>query len=150
MQQIFDELDADEKINNLIKDVMMGKSEKMGYSVVSGRLLYKNRLVLPRESQFIPHILKEYHDRILGGHSGILKTIKRIQQLFHWSKMKDDVKKHIAECNIFQTHKYSTLNQAGLLQPIPLPSSIWSEISMDFIEGLPKSKSVNVILVVVD
>ena len=52
MQQIFDELDADEKINNLIKDVMMGKPEKMGYSVVSGRLLYKNRLVLPRESRY--------------------------------------------------------------------------------------------------
>ena len=52
MQQMFDELDADEKINNLIKDVMMGKPEKMGYSVVSGRLLYKNRLVLPRESRY--------------------------------------------------------------------------------------------------
>lgn len=30
MQQIFDELDSDEKINNMIKDVMMGKSEKVG------------------------------------------------------------------------------------------------------------------------
>ena len=75
MQQIFDELDSDEKINNMIKNVMMGKSEKVGYSVVSGRLLYKGRLVLPRESQFIPQILKEYHDGILGGHSSILKTI---------------------------------------------------------------------------
>lgn len=64
--------------------------------------------------------------------------------------MKDDVKKHVAECNICQTHKYSTLNPIGLLQPIPLPSSIWSEISMDFIEVLPKSEGVDVILVVAD
>lgn len=39
---------------------------------------------------------------------------------------------------------------AGLLHPISLPSQIWSEASMGFIKGLPKSEEANVILVVID
>ena len=35
-------------------------------------------------------------------------------------------------------------------QPFPIPKSIFSDISMDFIERLPKSKGKDVIFVVVD
>lgn len=112
--------------------------------MIGGRLFYKGHLVLCRSLIHIPIILREYHDGEMGGHSVILKTIKRIQQIFHWPKMKDDVRKHVDECNVCQTQKYSTLSPVGLLQPIPLRSQIWSEISMDFIEGLPKSEGINV------
>ena len=37
-----------------------------------------------------------------------------------------------------------------LLQPLPIPQSIFSNVSKDFIERLPKSSRKNVILVVVD
>ena len=150
MQNILDELDENEDILRVIMEVLLGKLPKVGYTVAAGRLFYKGRLVLSRSSQFIQQILREYHDGVMGGHSGILKTIKRIQQGFYWPKMKVDVKKYVAECSVCQQHKYSTLKPAGLLQPIELPKLIWSKVSMDFIEGLPKSEGANVILVVVD
>ena len=37
-----------------------------------------------------------------------------------------------------------------LLQPLLVPKSIFSDVSMDFVEGLPKSGGRNVIMVVVD
>lgn len=116
--------------------------------MVSGSVFYKGRLVLPRTSQHIPLLLHEYYDRIQGGHSGLLKTLKRIQ--FQWDKMRGDIQKYVAECRICQTHKYSTLSPACLLQPLPIPEQIWENLAMDFIEGLPTLQRVNVIIMVVD
>ena len=38
----------------------------------------------------------------------------------------------------------------GLLQPLSLPNKVWDEVTMDFIEGLPRSDGYTVILVAVD
>src|ERR1700722_17360115 len=64
--------------------------------------------------------------------------------------MKKDILTFVTECDVCQRHKGETVNTPGTLQPLPIPASIWMEVSMDFITGLPKSGNKSVIMVVVD
>ncbi|XP_010533307.1 PREDICTED: uncharacterized protein LOC104809111 [Tarenaya hassleriana] len=120
------------------------------FTLREGTLLYRDRVVLSKTSRLIPLLLHELHDGKLGGHSGFLRTLKRIQAIVYWPGMKSEIQHYVARCPVCQVHKYSTLAPAGLLQPLPVPQQVWEDISLDFIEGLPKSSGCNVILVVVD
>ena len=53
-------------------------------------------------------------------------------------------------CATCQRNKTEALQPAGLLQPLAVPSQVWVDISIDFIEGLPKVGGKSVILTVVD
>jgi hypothetical protein len=86
----------------------------------------------------------------VGGHSGILVTIRRLKQFFAWQGMNATVHQFISACSICQQAKPDRSRLPGLLQPIPVPDRAWKVISLDFIEGLPVSGSFNCILVVVD
>ena len=60
------------------------------------------------------------------------------------------VRRYVADSLVCQCNKYDSLCPAGLLQPLQIPSRIWEDLSMDFIFGLPRSKGIDCILVVVD
>jgi len=61
-----------------------------------------------------------------------------------------NIKKFVHECTICQFNKHETVPSLGLLQPLPIPSRIWFDMSMDYIEGLPLSHGFSMILVVID
>ena len=87
---------------------------------------------------------------MVGGHSGFLRTCKRIAYDLYWLGMKGDVKRFVAECGICQQNKTLALSPASVPQPLPVPNLIWEDITMDFIEGLPRSGGFDSIFVVVD
>ncbi|CAA7392359.1 unnamed protein product [Spirodela intermedia] len=64
--------------------------------------------------------------------------------------MKRDIKAYINNYLTCLQCKSFSLSPAGLLQPLPTPTQIWENLSMDFIESLPKSYGSNAILVVVN
>jgi hypothetical protein len=64
--------------------------------------------------------------------------------------MKQDVRTFVDECDVCQCSKGETVKNMGTLQPLPIPPTIWRNISMDFIAGLSKSDNNSVIMVVVD
>ncbi|KAA0061362.1 putative guanosine-3',5'-bis(diphosphate) 3'-pyrophosphohydrolase [Cucumis melo var. makuwa] len=81
---------------------------------------------------------KEIIRRIRGGR-GFLRTYKRLIGELFWQGMKGDVQKHCEECAMCQRNKSMSLSPVGLLTSLEIPSRVWNDISMDFIEGLPKA-----------
>jgi hypothetical protein len=59
-----------------------------------------------------------------------------------------EVEDFMRQCAVCHQVKHSNTKPVGLLQPLPIPSDIWHELTMDFMEGLPLSLGANVIMVV--
>lgn len=85
-----------------------------------------------------------------GGHSGGQATYHRLKRLFWWKGLKADVLEYVKQCDVCQHAKGERTHPPGLLQPLPIPQGAWQDLTMDFIEGLPKSEGCDTILVVVD
>uniref|UniRef100_A0A2N9IF31 Integrase catalytic domain-containing protein n=1 Tax=Fagus sylvatica TaxID=28930 RepID=A0A2N9IF31_FAGSY len=113
---------------DLIASVSTAPDPQGAVTYKNGLLLHKGRLYLGENCTLKPKVLALLHDSPLGGHSGYLKTYQRAKKDWFWKGMKQDIKSY----------------------PLPIPLRPWYSISMDFIEGLPKSNKQNVILVVVD
>ncbi|CAJ2662808.1 unnamed protein product [Trifolium pratense] len=92
----------------------------------------------------------EFHSPPQGGHSGFLRTYRRIAANVYWPGMKNTVQNFVKECDTCQRHKYLAASPGGLLQPLPVPMNVWEDLSMDFITGLPKSKGYEAAMVIVD
>lgn len=137
-------------IQQVKDDLLAGKSVPKGYQVEHGILKFKGRVVLPKDSLLINSLLQDYHDSPMGGHSGDLKTYQRLATSWFWPGMRKQIALYVSACPVCQQSKTSNLSPAGLLQPLPIPSQVWEDISMDFVEGLPKSKGMDSILIVVD
>ena len=73
-----------------------------------------------------------------------------MKQMFYWHGMKTSVRSFVESCLTCQRAKPDRSRLPGLLQPLPVPASAWQIISLDFVEGLPRSGNANCILVVVD
>lgn len=95
-------------------------------------------------------ILQWLHDSATGGHSGRDNTAARVKSPFYWRGMTKHIQTYIRECSVCQRSKPEHVASPGLLHPLRIPNIIWESISMDFIEGLPKSQEKQVIFVVVD
>jgi hypothetical protein len=120
------------------------------YSFIAGVLRYKGRLVLGKDSTMQTKIMTALHQSAIGGHFGIRATYQRIKKIFYWQGMKKDVESFVTTCPVCQRSKHENCKYPRLLDPLPTPDMAWAHVSLDFIEGLPKSQGKEVILVVVD
>jgi len=137
-------------LSQLISQLQDDPNSIQGYSWQDDILRYRDRVVISPTSTLKSRILAELHSSPIAGHSGFQKTYARTRRSFFWTGMKKEILTFVAECDVCQRHKGETVNTPGTLQPLPISTSIWTEVSMDFITGLPKSGNKSVIMVVVD
>lgn len=95
-------------------------------------------------------MVKEAHDGGLAAHTNRQKTLEQLQKRFFWPRLQRDVNHYIQRCSVCQLFKGTSQN-TGLHTPLPIPDSIWEDLSIDFVMGLPKTqRGVNSIMVVVN
>lgn len=94
--------------------------------------------------------VRSYIKHVRGGHYGVKTNLHRIFLLFYRPSIYTDVKKWNLETKACQHNKSDHTLSPRLLKSLPIPYMPWHNISMDFIEGLPRSSGKNVIFIIVD
>jgi hypothetical protein len=150
LSEIMDGYQQDHHAQQLLSELVVTASPAGHYKLQNGVIKYKGRFWLGANSNLQRKVISAFHDSPMGGHSGFLVTYRRIHQLFAWPYMKQQVKDYVAACSICQQSKPDRSKYPGSLQPLPVLEQAWQVVSMDFIEGLPRSVHANSILVVVD
>jgi hypothetical protein len=103
-----------------------------------GFLFRETKLCLPMCS-LRELLVREAHGGGLMGHFGVAKTLGILHEHFFWPHMKRDVERICEKCITCKQAK-SKLKPHGLYSPLPIPSEPWTDISMDFVLGLPRTK----------
>ncbi|KAE9288391.1 hypothetical protein PR003_g25816 [Phytophthora rubi] len=95
------------------------------------------RVVIRGDDDHRARLVHEYHDATAGGHLGREKTFAALSRDFFWPRMYKWIRKWVRSCEICQRVKPAASKQAPL-RPLPIATSAWRSVSMDFIFGLPR------------
>ncbi|KAE9312284.1 hypothetical protein PR003_g19806 [Phytophthora rubi] len=95
------------------------------------------RVVISADDDLRARLVHDYHDAPAGGHLGREKTFAALLRDFFWPRMYKWIRKWVRSCEICQRVKPAASKQAPL-RPLPIATSAWRSVSMDFIFGLPR------------
>src|SRR6266498_677303 len=95
-----------------------------------------------------------HDDSWQGGHAGRDRTTENVARYYWWPGMKQAIRRYVEGCDSCERMNCRRHKHYGFLQPLPMPSAPWKDITMDFITDLPLSlfrrNAYDSILVVVD
>jgi hypothetical protein len=133
-----------------------------------GLLYHWTALYVPGAGGARTEVLRRHHDDPLARHFGSKRTLDLVARKYYWPGMSRDVKAYCKACLTCQRVRPVRHRPHGSLEPLPQPRGPWTDISMDFVVGLPESsqkarekgqesergkgrgRSYNAILVIVD
>ncbi|EAL60297.1 hypothetical protein DDB_G0294370, partial [Dictyostelium discoideum AX4] len=94
----------------------------------------KRLLLVDKET--INLILEEAHSTIYSGHSSKNKMVDKLRYNYYFPKFINQIKRFAESCTECQKNRIERA-KSGFLNPLPIPSRPWIDISMDFL-NLPK------------
>ncbi|MBW0516110.1 hypothetical protein O181_055825 [Austropuccinia psidii MF-1] len=117
------ELWQDSQYRCIIQDLGKGRSVQ-DYSLDSSSqlLLFKDWVGVPNDPKIQLSILQKRNDSPIAGHPGQEKTLKVVEQDFHWSSMTQFIKDYVSSCQWCSRNKNICHKKFGLLKPLPIPN----------------------------
>jgi len=90
-------------------------------------------------------VLEELYSTPTSGHSSFHKTYSFGKA---WNNL--DIHDFIVTCDTFQRNQGEIVKMLGVLQPLPIPTHMWTKIYIDFIEGHPRVGNKSMMMVVIN
>ena len=90
------------------------------------------------------------HNHELSWQGGTNNTVEKVSRSFWWPKVSPAAEEYALVCPDCQQLKPRNALKPGLLQSLPTPERIWTDLSTDFIVGLPEVRGCDSVYVVVD
>ncbi|XP_016169017.1 uncharacterized protein LOC107611623 [Arachis ipaensis] len=140
----------DQELYNIFPTIKKGKQWRVSEDK-DGLWRFKGRIIVPDVRDLRQSILEKAHKSRFSIHPGSTKMYQDLKTMFWWPGMKNDVALHVSKCLTCQKVKIEHQRPAGTLQPLEIPQWKWESIAMDFVLGLPRTRTgCNAIWVVVD
>lgn len=128
MKEIQEGYTQDNIVKQIIEKLKIEPKAKRFYSWAQNVLRHKSKIVVPAITELREKILQWLHSSGVGDHAGRDATLQKVKGLFYWKGLSTDVQAFIRKCGVCQTCKYENAASPRLLQPLPIPESIWTYI----------------------
>ena len=129
-----------EEERNSEEDVLTGEEIKCERDN-RGIMRYAGRIWVPNVQELKDEILYEGHNSRYSVHPGTTKMYRDLKEYYWWPNMKKEVTEWVNKCLTCQRVKAEHQRPSGLLQPLEIPEWKWEHIAMDFVVGLPRTKT---------
>ena len=102
-----------------------------------GMLCHESKIYILPAGGVWGSVLQSHHNNPLAGHFSHKRTLELIRCQYYWPGMVKDTHSYVTSCDMCQRIKVTWHKPYGELQSLPLPESVFMEITMDFITNLP-------------
>jgi hypothetical protein len=131
----------------MVRNAVANRNHGDQWRVINGLVTVRGRVYIPSSSSLAQEAIAGTHGT---SHEGVQKTLHRLRVDFFMLAARAVVQDFVRACDIYQCHRTEQLQPARLLPPLDFLSTVWTDMSMDFIEGLLRVNGKSVILNVVD
>nr|GFA69580.1 putative reverse transcriptase domain-containing protein [Tanacetum cinerariifolium] len=128
------------KNTNTLTEILKGLDKQLERKE-DGGLYLAERIWVPVYGNLRTLIMKEAHATRYSIHPGADKMYYDLRGLYWWPGMKKDIAMYVGKCLTCSKIKAEHQKPSGLLQQPKIPEWKWENITMDFVNKLPRTRS---------
>jgi hypothetical protein len=127
-------------VTSLLPSTTCGRAVAAGdysdsWRINDGLILHDGCVFVSSTSAILPDALQLAHT---AGHEGVQKMLQRLRADFFLEHDRRTVRDYVRSCATCQWNKTEAPYPTGLLQPLPVPSRVWSDNIHGLCRGAPQ------------